>query len=83
MILPSKHLAQSRAIIGVGADILKQLSEPCSISELWNKIRTAQSLRQNEPPLSFDWFVLTLSFLYALNAIEMNEGVVIAQREIE
>jgi hypothetical protein len=81
MILPSKHLAQSRSIIGVGADILAQLNEPSSVSELWNKMRAAQSLRPGEPPLSFDWFILSLSFLYAITAIEMVDGVLFALRK--
>ena len=83
MILPSKHLAQNRAIIGVGASILAQLNEPSSISELWNKTRATQALRPNEPPISFDWFILALSFLYAITAIEMADGVLFALRKSE
>jgi hypothetical protein len=75
MILPSKHLAQSRSLIGVGAEILSQLDEPLTVSELWERTRSARVSKVSELPLSFDWFVLALTFLYAIFAVEMNDGV--------
>lgn len=74
MILPTKHLSQDRAILKLGGDILAQLTSGRTVSELWEAIkrhRTAQAL----PPVPFDWFVLALSFLFAVNAIELQHGV--------
>jgi ABC-3C biological conflict system middle component len=80
MILPSKHLPQSRALIRVGGEILRQLDEPRAVSELWERVRSAHDANSGQPPISFDWFVLALSFLHAIFSIEMNRGVIAATR---
>jgi hypothetical protein len=82
MILPSKHLSQSRALVGAGAEILSQLDEPLAVSELWERVRTTRT-QKPETPLSFDWFVLALSFLYTIFAVEMNDGLVATSRRPE
>jgi hypothetical protein len=46
MILPSKHLPPSRALITIGADILSQLDEPRAISELWERVRAVPVSRE-------------------------------------
>lgn len=81
MILPSKHLTQSRALIRVGAEILSQLDEPRTVSELWERARSTRLSKASELPLSFDWFILALTFLYAIFAVEMNDGVIAKARE--
>jgi hypothetical protein len=77
MILPGKHLRHDRAILGVGAEILARLDQPRSVSELWEHVRAARSL--NTMPLTFDWFVLSLSFLYAISAVEDVYGLIQAR----
>lgn len=42
MILPSKHLSQNRALIGIGAEVLSQIDEPLAVSELWERVRAAR-----------------------------------------
>ena len=68
-------LQQDIAILGVGAEILSQLGEDKTISELWGRVRTARDV--GSTPLSFDWFVLTLTFLYAVAAIDLVGGVIV------
>ena len=67
MILPGKHLKPERAILGIGAEILLALEGDMTVSELW------ATVQQNRPkvmhPLSFDWFALSLSFLFSINAV--------------
>jgi len=77
MILPSKHLPPSRALINVGGEILSQLDEPIAISELWERVQT---IKTGEAQLSFDWFVLALTFLHTIFAIEMRDGLVAISR---
>jgi hypothetical protein len=77
MILPGKHLRQERALLGVGAEILSHLDEGRTVSELWERVRTARGL--NSPPLSFDWFVLALTFLHAVAAVDLADGVISAR----
>jgi ABC-3C biological conflict system middle component len=80
MILPSKHLSESRTLIRVGAEILSQLAEPCAVSELWERVRAARADRSGETPLSFDWFVLALTFLYTIFAVDISDGLIAAGR---
>jgi hypothetical protein len=81
MILPSKHLSQNRALVGVGADIISQLQEPITVSELWERVRGIRSLRTDESPLSFDWFVLALTFLHAIYLIDIDRGTIFVSRD--
>jgi len=76
MILPSKHLSPSRALVGVGSEILSQLDEPLAVSELWERVRNARANKPEEMPLSFDWFVLALTFLHTVFAVEISDGVI-------
>lgn len=76
MILPTKHLPQDRALLGVGAEILGQLRQPRSVSELWEAVREARGRTPGSAPLSFDWFVLALNLLYAIAAIDHSNGIV-------
>lgn len=74
MILPSKHLQQDRALLGVGGEILGHLDEERTVSELWERVRRARG--PEATPLSFDWFLLALAFLYAVTAIDLADGVI-------
>lgn len=75
MILPGKHIRQDRSLLGVGGKILANLKDDDrTISELWYTIRLLEVSKENTP-LSFDWFVLSLTFLYSINAIEFAHGV--------
>jgi hypothetical protein len=76
VILPTKYLPHDRALLGVGAEILAQLKEPRTVSELWECVREDRNKRVAATPLSFDWFVLALNLLYAVTAIEFSNGVV-------
>ncbi|WP_075207631.1 ABC-three component system middle component 6 [Archangium violaceum] len=77
MILPTKHLRKDRAILSVGGEILSQLDEPYTVSELWERVRRARN-GSFAVTLTFDWFILALSFLYAVSAIDFADGVITA-----
>ena len=78
MILPGKHLSPGRSLIGVGGEILTQLGEPREISDLWNAFQTARAPREAKEPVTFDWFVTALTFLYTISAVRLEDGVVAA-----
>jgi hypothetical protein len=80
VILPTKYLPHERALLTIGGDILSQLEEPLSVSELWERVRAMRVTRDRTSALSFDWFILALNLLYALAAIAYKDGVV--QNEI-
>lgn len=79
MILPGKHLRKDRALMGIGGEILAQLDEGRTVSELWERVRLARANTPTIAPLTFDWFVLALTFLYAVSALEIAHGVVSAK----
>jgi hypothetical protein len=70
MILPDKNIILQYSILGSGGIILNELSKPETVSSLWEKIRHRREIQ------SFEKFVLTMDFLYALNAIDINNGLV-------
>jgi hypothetical protein len=71
MILPSKHIPQEKALLTVGAKLLKLLDRPKTVSAVW------QRMRNSETPISYDWFVQALDLLYIIDAIELQNGLLI------
>ena len=74
MILPTKHLSESRCLIGVGAQILAYLNEPKTVSGLWGAVK-AQKKTDGSLHITYDWFILALDFLYAIQAIKAERGL--------
>lgn len=79
MILPTKRIHQDRALLAVGAEILRRLDEPKTVSRLWDEVQKAYRSRSSSPTLTYDWFVLSLDLLFAINIVALNHGVVIKQ----
>jgi hypothetical protein len=76
MILPSKHLASDRALLTLGARVLQALSEPRTVSALWDTIRQRRDIGRGHGPISYEWFVLSLDLLHTVQAIELENGLV-------
>jgi hypothetical protein len=74
MILPTKHIALRRSMLGVGAALLSHLGKPRTVSSLWNE------LREHPDVVSYDRFVLALDLLYSVGAIELVDGVLRRRR---
>jgi cytochrome c biogenesis factor len=75
MILPSKHLSQNRALLTVGALILRHLSTPVTVSALWEQVFSFAKSQTEPTPLRYDAFVLTLDLLFLMDAIVLREGL--------
>lgn len=76
MILPSKHLSQDRALLSVGARILQKLSQPKTISALWEELLHKSGTTENATlPFGYDGFVLALDLLFIIGAVELREGL--------
>lgn len=80
MILPTKHLPEDRSLVGVGSDILKHLREPRAVSELWAQVRSARAPAQGEPGIGYDTFILALTFLHMIFAIDLRDGLIHQRR---
>lgn len=75
MVLPTKRLHQSRALLSVGGEVLRGLDEPKTVSRLWNETSARYRTTPGAPTLTYDWFVLALALLYSINAIESDRGL--------
>ncbi len=75
MILPTKHLAQDRALLTVGARILPSLEYPITVSALWEQL--SRDPASSTPPnsLRYDAFVLALDLLFMMGTIQLNDGL--------
>ncbi len=74
MILPTKRLSQDRSLLTVGAEVLRLLDEPKTVSRLWEEVWQARSARTAVRTVTYEWFVLSLDLLYLLNAVELDHG---------
>ena len=80
MILPTKRLHQDRALLTVGAEVLRRLDEPKTVSRLWDEMQKVYRGRESAPTLTYDWFILALDLLFALNTIALTNGRLRKQR---
>lgn len=71
MILPDKNIRLKYSLLNCGACILSKFNEPQTLSSLWNKVRV------NEELMSYEKFLLTLDFLYMIQAIRLQNGLLI------
>lgn len=74
MILPTKRLSPERALLTVGADIIKLLDGPKTVSRLWEELRHGDDHGRHVRSITFDWFVLALDLLYILRAVDLERG---------
>jgi hypothetical protein len=70
MILPTKGIGADRALISVGADLLRLTDEPKTVSRLWEDLRKSE----RGDHVTFDWFVLALDLLFVLGNLEFDRG---------
>ena len=71
MILPNKIIATNKSLLVLGAKVLKLLDNPTTVSRLWEISKVRLNLN------SFQYFVLTLDFLYSISAIEYKNNRII------
>lgn len=77
MLLPTKHINFSESLLGFGSYILTCLSEPQTIDALWVQYNKDLTNGVFTAKCSFDKLVLTIVFLYSLNAVKEQDGVII------
>lgn len=69
MILPDKNIKFDYSILNCGTLVIKELKGPQSISFVWEKIRNEKIIT------GYEKFLLTLDFLYIINAIKIENGL--------
>lgn len=73
MILPTKHLPHDRALLSVAAVIARLMSRSTTVSSLWETFSRSQATSQSGQ-VTYDWFILALDFLFALDVLELSDG---------
>jgi hypothetical protein len=71
MILPTKHISENEAILGVGATILRHLESPITVSGLWERTKVESNVG------TFERFVLAADLLFIIGAIELRDGLLV------
>jgi len=74
MILPSKHISEDQALLGVGAVVLRHLERPQTVTSLWGKVRDDRAVG------TYERFVLALDLLHITGVINLSQGMI--QREV-
>lgn len=70
MILPDKNIKLEYSLLNCGAIVLNEISEPQTVSLLWDKVRDFDVL------INYERFLLTLDYLYTINAITLKNGLI-------
>jgi ABC-3C biological conflict system middle component len=76
VILPTKHVPADRALIGIGAELIRLLRRPMTVSALWDAVRMHRASGSPSSPIAYDWFVLALDLLHILGAVKYQDGVI-------
>ncbi len=75
MILPTKHISHISALMTSGANLLRLLDKPKTVSALWDEIHKSEG-GANSSGMYYDGFVLALDLLYMMGAITLADGVI-------
>jgi len=71
MILPTKHISENEALVGVGATLLHELGTPTTVSGLWEKVRDRKNIG------TFERFALAANLLFLMGVVELRDGLLI------
>ena len=71
MILPDKNIKLEYSLLNCGALIMEEMSEPQTISLLWDKVKKHEAL------VNYEKFLITLDYLYMINAITLRDGLIV------
>lgn len=70
MILPNKHIDVDGSYLGMGGMLLELMVSPQTVSGLWEKAK------RKTPVSNFERFTLVLSFLYSIDAVNFEKGLI-------
>jgi hypothetical protein len=77
MILPNRNIAPERALLTIGGLVFDRLSEPATVSRLWDDIRE----RHKRRPISYVWFLLSIDLLFVLNLVWFDQDGLLRRSE--
>jgi len=74
MLLPTKGIEPERALLTIGARIVSLLESPATITGLWERFLESSKEDRRGLGISFDWFALAITMLFAINIVEWDEN---------
>ena len=74
MLLPTKGIDPQRALLTIGASLISLLESPVTVSGLWERFSKYSSEAGGDSKITFDWFTLALSMLFAIDAVSWNRS---------
>ncbi len=69
MILPTKHIPEEQALLGVGAMLLRNLDRPQTVTNLWEKVCTERAVG------NFERYILALDLLHITGVVDLYKGM--------
>lgn len=74
MLLPTKGIEPERALLTIGARIVSLLESPATITGLWERFLECSREDRADFGISFDWFALAITMLFAINVVAWDEN---------
>jgi hypothetical protein len=71
MILPSKHISEEQALVGLGAVLIEEIKKPQTVTSLWEQVRTNTAIG------TFERFVLALDMLHIIGSVKLTSGMIV------
>ena len=73
MILPKKHVSLEESLFGFGAYLLEHIHTKITVDNLWTIYLKEYDNMLYSTRFSFDQFIVTLDYLYAIGVLTINE----------
>lgn len=70
MLLPNKYIPIEDTLPNMGRIVYERLSFPLSLERLWGKVKKQKDIG------TYDRFIYTLDFLYAVDLIKLENGLI-------
>jgi hypothetical protein len=74
MITPTKGVRPERSLIYVAGQILQDLDAARTVSGAWEALGRRRT-EETQPAITFDWFVLALDLLRAMQVVDLRDGL--------
>lgn len=82
MLLPTKGIEPQRSLLAIGAKQISLLESPATVSGLWERFSKEYGGVDSNVKITFDWFVLALTMLYAIGVVDWDGSGQLVRRRV-